>query len=148
MVNPPLKRTKAKLAFIKVDISQLDCQSPLTKLTAKRNNGRTRHKKKDKYDLNNYRLVSLLSIITKVMERLVCRHSLISDKQVRFRAGHSTGNASTYTVQQLCNVIDEKQEAGLICLDISISRAFDVWHKGLMAKLKSLGTGKAAILAK
>ena len=77
----------------------------------------------------------------------MCRHSLISDKQIRFRAGHSTGDASTYTVQHLCNVIDKKQEAGLICLDIS--RAFDkVWHKGLMAKLKSLGTGKAVILAK
>ena len=48
---------------------------------------------------------------------------VISDRQFGFRAGHSTGNASTYIVQQLQNAIEEKHEAGLICLDIS--RAFD-----------------------
>ena len=81
--------------------------------------------KKDKHDLNNYRPVSLLSITSKL------------SNQFGFRAGHSTGDALPYIVQQLHDAIDKKQEARLICLDSS--RAFDrVWHKGLMAKLESI----------
>ena len=48
----------------------------------------------------------------------MCRHSLVSDEQFGFSAGHSTGDAVTYILQQLHNAIDEKQEAKLICLDI------------------------------
>ena len=47
------------------------------------------------------------------------------------------GDALRY-IEQLHNAINEKQEARLIWLDIS--SAFDrVWHKGLIAKLESIG---------
>jgi len=104
------------------------------------------YKKKDKHDPNNYRPVSLLSIISKVMEALVnralwkyiCKHRLISDKQFGFRAGHSTADALTYVTQNLHDAKDKRHESRLICLDIS--RAFDrVWHKGLIAKLEAIG---------
>ncbi len=104
------------------------------------------YKKKDKHDPNNYRPVSLLSIISKVMEGLINKalwkhinkHQLISDKQFGFRAGHSTADALTYVSQNLHDTKDKRQESRLICLDIS--RAFDrVWHKGLISKLEALG---------
>jgi hypothetical protein len=104
------------------------------------------HKKKDRHDPNNYRPVSLLCILSKVMEALINRvlwkyiskHRLISDKQFGFRAGHSTADALTYICQNLHNAMDKRQESRLICLDIS--RAFDrVWHKGLLAKLEAIG---------
>ena len=62
------------------------------------------------------------------------RHSLFYDKHFGFRAGHSTGDALTYIVQQLHNA-----KARLICFDIS--RVFNrKWHKCLMAKhLESIG---------
>jgi hypothetical protein len=89
------------------------------------------YKKKDKHDCNNYRPVSLLSIISKVMEalvnkalwKLIHRHWLISDKQFDFRAGDSTADALTYICQNLHDTMDRKQESRLICLDIS--RVFD-----------------------
>ena len=104
------------------------------------------YKKKDKHDPNIYRPVSLLSIISKVMESLInkamwkyiCKYRLISDKQFRFRAGYSTADALTYVAQNLQDALDKKQEGRLICLDIS--RAFDrVWHRGLIAKLEAIG---------
>jgi len=104
------------------------------------------YKKKDKHDPSNYRPVSLLSIISKVMEGLINKtlwkhinkHQLISDKQFGFRAGHSTADALTYVTQKLLDTKDKRQESRLICLDIS--RAFDrVWHKGLISKLEALG---------
>ena len=104
------------------------------------------YKKKSKHDPNNYRPVSLLSIISKVMEALINKalwkyinkHRLISDKQFGFRAGHSTADALTYVTQTLHDARDKTHESRLICLNIS--RAFDrVWHKGLVAKLEALG---------
>ena len=76
------------------------------------------YKKKDKHDPNNYRPVSLLSIISKVMEALInralwkyiCKNRLISDKQFGFRAGYSTSDALTYISQNLHDALDKKQE--------------------------------------
>ena len=70
-------------------------------------------KERDKHDPNNYRPVSLLSIISRKKERLlnpttykyVCRQRLISDTQCGFRAGHSTCDVVTYIVQQLHNAL-------------------------------------------
>ncbi|CAH1239463.1 Hypp5830 [Branchiostoma lanceolatum] len=104
------------------------------------------HKKNSKHDPNNYRPISLLCIISKVMEAIINKalwqhidkNSLISDKQFGFRAGHSTADALTYVTQHLHDAKDKRQESRLICLDIS--RAFDrVWHRGLIAKLKAIG---------
>ena len=59
-------------------------------------------------------------------------HKLISDRQFGFRAGHSTSD------QRLSNTINDREEARVVCLDIS--KAFDrVWHPGLLVKLRALG---------
>jgi len=104
------------------------------------------YKKGDKHTPSNYRPISLLPIISKVMEKLVSRkmwkhlnnNKLISNKQFGFRAGHSTSDALTYVSQRLTNSLNNREEARVICLDIS--RAFDrVWHPGVLAKLAALG---------
>jgi len=104
------------------------------------------HKKTNKQDPNNYRPISLLSIISKVMEALINKalwshinkNRLISNNQFGFRAGHSTTDALTFVSQLLHDTKDRRQESRLICLDIS--RAFDrVWHRGLIAKLNAIG---------
>ena len=104
------------------------------------------YKKGDKHTPSNYRPISLLSIISKVMEKLISMkmwkhlnsNDLISNKQFGFRAGHSTSDALTYVSQCLTNSLNNREEARIVCLDIS--RAFDrVWHPGLLAKLAVLG---------
>ena len=85
------------------------------------------HKKGDKHSSSNYRPISLLSVLSKVMERLINKamwkhldnHKLISDQQFGFRAGHSTSDALTYVAQRLTNTINNREEARVVCLDIS-----------------------------
>lgn len=104
------------------------------------------YKKGDKHVPSNYRPISLLSMLSKVMERLIYdamwnhldTHQLLSNRQFGFRAGHSTSDALTYVAQRLTNSINDREEARIVCLDIS--KAFDrVWHRGLLAKLSALG---------
>ena len=99
-----------------------------------------------KHSLSNYRPVSLLSVLSKVMEKLINKsmwkhldnHKLIFDPQFGFRASHSTSDALTYIAQRLSNTINDREEARVVCLDIS--KAFDrVWHPGLLVKLCALG---------
>ena len=104
------------------------------------------YKKGDKHTPGNYRPISLLSIMSKVMEKLISKkmwkhldqHHLISIQQFGFRAGHSTSDALTYVSQSLTNCLNNREEARVVCLDIS--RAFDrVWHPGLLTKLAAFG---------
>ena len=76
-------------------------------------------KKGDKHSLSNYRPISLLSVLSKVMEKLINKsmwkhlenHKLISDRQFGFRAGHSTSDSLTYIAQGLSNTINDREEA-------------------------------------
>ena len=77
-------------------------------------------------------------LINKSMWKHLENHKLISDWQFGFRAGHSTSDALTYIAQRLSNTINDREEARVVCLDIS--KAFDrVWHPGLLVKLRALG---------
>ena len=104
------------------------------------------YKKGDKHTPGNYRPISLLCFMSKVIEKLVSKkmwkhldqHHLISPWQFGFRAGHSTSDALTYVSQCLANSLNNREETQVVCLDIS--RAFDcVWHPGLLEKLSALG---------
>ena len=106
------------------------------------------YKSGGKCDPNNYRPISLLSIISKVMESIIndylSKHifglKLISQHQYGFRAKHSTLDLLTSTTQRWTNALDKGSEVKAVALDIS--RAFDrVWHNGLLSKLMSFGIG-------
>src|SRR5277367_257819 len=106
------------------------------------------YKADSKSDPNNYRPISLLPIISKVMESIINDHlrkhlfglKLISNHQFGFRPKHSTMDLLTYTTQNWERALDKGQEIKVVALDIS--RAFDsVWHSGLLSKLMSAGIG-------
>ena len=103
-------------------------------------------KKGSKQDPSNYRPISLLPIISKVMESLICdyirshlsKHQLLCDTQYVFREKRSTVDMLSYITQWWNNALDTQHEIRVIALDIK--KAFDrVWHKGLLAKLASFG---------
>ena len=104
------------------------------------------HKKNEKNDVKNYRPISLLSIVGKVMERCVFKYvhnflndyNLITDCQSGFRPGDSTINQLLNITNDLGRAIDSGREVRIVFCDIS--KAFDrVWHKGLIHKLINIG---------
>ena len=97
-------------------------------------------------NLKNYRPISLISILAKVMERLVYKHiynylidnNLITSHQSGFTPGDSAVNQLLYITNEFGRTLDEGKEVRVVFCDIS--KAFDrVWHKGLLRKLESIG---------
>ena len=96
--------------------------------------------------LKNYRPISLISIIGKVMERCVYKHiynfllenRIISSNQSGFTPGDSAINQLLYITNEFGKALDDGKEVRVVFCDVS--KAFDrVWHKGLLTKLKSIG---------
>ncbi len=94
----------------------------------------------------NYRPISLISCIGKVMERIVFKHiynhlhfnNLIYKQQSGFLPGHSTVYQLIDIYNQICQSIDNTQYTCIVFCDIS--KAFDrVWHAGLLLKLEQNG---------
>lgn len=103
-------------------------------------------KRDSKSDPSKYHPISLLIVISKVMESSVhkqlqgylLRHDLISNKQYGFRPNHSTADLLTVLSQRWNNILDKGGEVYAVALDIK--GAFNqVWHNGLCAKLASKG---------
>jgi hypothetical protein len=96
----------------------------------------------DPADVQNYRPISNLSFMSKVVERLVCRqlvtyleqNGLLPDLQSAYRRGHSTETAVLKVVADLLSAADRGEVTLLSLLDLSA--AFDtVDHHILMDRL-------------
>ena len=94
----------------------------------------------------NYRPVSLLSVVSKVFEKLVNNRivghlekcGLFSDFQYGFRSSRSTADLLTVVSDGITRAFNRSGVTRATALDIS--KAFDsVWHTGLLHKLKSYG---------
>ena len=94
----------------------------------------------------NYRLVSLLSVLSKVFEKLVNnmivdhleKCGLFSDFQYGFRSCQPTANLLTVASDRIARAFNRSGATRAVVLDIS--KDFDrVWHAGLLHKLKSYG---------
>jgi hypothetical protein len=103
-------------------------------------------------NLSNYRPVSQLRFISKVVERLVAarlvRHlnnnKILNPQQSGFRRGHSCETAITAVLNDAILAIDQKEITVLILLDLS--SAFDtVDHTLLLNRLESAGVRSNAL---
>ena len=94
----------------------------------------------------NYRPVSLLSVASKVFEKIVNNSivdhlekcGLFSDLQYGFRSSRSTPDLLTVVSDRIARAFNRSGATRAVALDIS--KAFDrVWHAGLLHKLKYFG---------
>ena len=94
----------------------------------------------------NYRPVSLLSVVSKIFEKLVNNSIvghlekcvLFSDFQYGFRSCRSTADLLTVVSDRIARAFNRSGATRAVALDIS--KAFDrVWHAGFLHKLKSYG---------
>lgn len=97
---------------------------------------------KKKSDPTSYRPISLLSSLSKILERIIlCRlqhhideKNIIPKEQHGFRSNSSTTHQLHHIIKQAKEGLKSKMSTGLISLDIE--KAFDrIWHDGLIAKM-------------
>ena len=104
------------------------------------------HKKDSKLDISNYRPISLLSNINKILEKLMFNrlynylktHNCIYELQFGFRENHSTNHAILSITQKIQEAINDNRLA--IGIFIDLQKAFDtVNHSILLKKLDHYG---------
>ena len=101
------------------------------------------HKKGDKSQVENYRPISLLSIMSKVLERCVLRNirdhlqQLINDSQHGFTPGKSCTTQLLEVLDYIGSLLDSGKQIDVVYMDMS--KAFGkVHHKDLLSKLKNV----------
>ena len=96
----------------------------------------------DRYVLSNFRPVSNLSFLSKLIERAVLmlliehlsKFSLLPVHQSAYRANHSTETALLSLFDDLLTTADQKDASALVLLDLSV--AFDtIDHQILLERL-------------
>lgn len=104
------------------------------------------HKSGDKFLMENYRPISLVSNFNKILEKIIkiritkyCKkHELISDIQYGFQEGKSTNDAIAKLTSLIYSKIDQSKPSLAVFLDLA--KAFDtVSHPQLLQKLESIG---------
>jgi endonuclease/exonuclease/phosphatase (EEP) superfamily protein YafD len=97
---------------------------------------------KDPHNPASYRPISLLSSMSKILEKVILRrfnkhiseNHLFLQEQFGFREKHSTSHQLFRVVKSVKNGLRNKKSTGMAFLDIE--KAFDaVWHDGLLHKM-------------
>lgn len=104
------------------------------------------HKKSDTSALSNYRGIVLLSVFSKVYEKLfyiqinafLNKEKILSSNQYGFRSGHCTQDSILSLYNHILNSFEEKNKCS--CVFFDLTRAFEtVDHRLLIDKLKNYG---------
>ena len=104
------------------------------------------YKQGSKTDLDNYRPISVLPVISKILEKHVCKHSiafltnhdLLYKCQSGFRANHSCETILVKITDEWLEAMDKGLFTGVVMIDLR--KAFDVVdHKLLLEKLQVYG---------
>ena len=109
-------------------------------------------KKPNNFNIDNFRPISLLPSISKIIEKCVFlqiyeyfeRHELLYASQYGYRKNHSTETACLELVDKLFQQLDEGKSP--FCVFIDLSKAFDtINHEILLAKLRYYGLDNDAV---
>lgn len=144
--NRVLKELSQPLSFPLSDLFNFSLTSGKVPLIWKEANVTPIFKKDDPSVVSNYRPISLLSAVGKVLEKIVHKHlfnfirdnDILTTLQSGFIPGDSTVNQLVDIYNTFCQSLDQGKEVRAVFCDIS--KAFDrVWHRGLLYKLESVG---------
>ena len=107
-------------------------------------------KKNARTSKNNYRPVSVLPVISKIFERIICNQlsafyeEIFSKLQCGFRKGYSTQHCLFMILKSWKEAVDKNKVFG--ALTMNLSKAFDyLSHDLLIAKLHKYGTDLSSL---
>ena len=109
-------------------------------------------KRGDPANPNNYRPISKLSVLCKILEGLISnqlkeflsKNCILNDLQSGFRKKHGTVTATMKVLNEIITAIDEKEHCAALFLDLS--KAFDkVDHSVLLQKLVNIGFSSKSV---
>ena len=110
------------------------------------------HKKGSKVDPKNYRPISLLPVVSKIIERVIYdqtvsflnENNFLYNRQSGFRKNHSTDTCLTYLNDKIVKGFDSGLFTGMILIDLQ--KAFDtIDHEILLNKMKHFGFSQQVI---
>ena len=140
-----LARPITQLCNLSIKLSSFPTRCKIAKL-------KPIYKKGSKSDPANYRPISLLPLISKVIEKVIHdqmqnyldNHKILYPYQSGFRSNYSTNSALTYLTNYISEGFDKGLYTGMILIDLQ--KAFDtIDHKLLLKKMIFLGFSQKTI---
>jgi hypothetical protein len=96
------------------------------------------YKDRDKYDIQNYRPISVISVFAKLLERLMFNrlipfmfeNKIFTEAQNGFRKGKCIETA----IQSFIEIIQESLDKGLhtIGIFVDLTKAYDIWNQSII----------------